>query len=79
MEGVKLTHPPEKPTLKEPSLIRVKIKRTKSYNTEVSIMIKRPKSYNTKVSIKQKLVLRLNKRLKSYNTEVSNIISNFVL
>ena len=41
--------PPEKTTLKKPSLIRAKTKRLKSYNTEVSIMIKRPKSYNTEV------------------------------
>ena len=39
---------PEKTTLKKPSL-RVKTKRPKSYNTEVSIMIKRPKSYTTEV------------------------------
>ena len=40
---------PEKTTLEKPSLIRVKTKRPKSYNTEVSFMIKRPKSYNTEV------------------------------
>ena len=33
--------------------------KTESYNTELRIKIKRPKSYNTEVSIIQKLTLRL--------------------
>ena len=48
-EGQIYPSPPAETTLKKPSLIRVKTKIPKSYNTEVSIMIKRPKSYNTEV------------------------------
>ena len=55
---------PEKTTLEKPSLIRVKTKRPKPYNTEVSFMIKRPKSLTQKfyisnlVSYYGKLILK---------------------